>query len=353
MDIRIQPLLTFCTHTALSLLLIIIVIWGSFALWFQGVQVLWVKVLLIGLWIVFGVLSIWRVWATPSSWPNLALFASVLVALLGWWSTIKPSNDRVWADDVAYVLQPEVHANLVTLNRVRNFNWRTTDDYDVRWEPRTYDLNQLESADLILSYWMGPAVAHTLVSFGFKDGRHVVFSLEIRKERGEKFSAIGGFFRQFEVVMIAADERDIVRVRSNVRGEQVYLYRLNVPQEDLRKMFLNYVDEAQSLVHTPTFYNTLTSNCTTIVYDLARRISPTLPLDYRLVLSGYLAEYAQDAKVLTPNVDFSTLKQRGFINPRAIAAGNSPAFSALIRQGVPGVPMTSVSSENATEDSQP
>ncbi len=340
MDIRIHPLLTFCGHSLLSLLLIAAVIWGSFAVWFQGPQAQWAKVLLIGLWAVVGIWTIWRVWAAQSIWPSLVFFAVVLIGLLGWWATIKPSNDRVWADDVAYVLKPEVHGNLVTLNRVRDFHWRTTEDYDIRWEPRSYDLNQLVSADLILSYWMGPQVAHTLVSFGFKDGSHVVFSLEIRKEHGEKFSAIGGFFRQFEVVMIAADERDIVRVRSNVRGEQVYLYRLAVPQEDLRKMFLNYVDEAQSLVHTPTFYNTLTSNCTTIVYDLARRISPTLPLDYRLVLSGYLAEYAQDAKVLTPDVDFATLKQRGFINPRAIAAGDSPAFSALIRQGVPGISAT-------------
>ena len=339
MDIRIHSVLVFFGHSLLSLLLIGAVIWGSFALWFQG-PAPWFKVVLISLWVVLGLFSLWRVWSVQPTWPALAAFAVVLLGLLGWWTTIKPSNDRVWADDVAYVLKPEVHGGLVTLNRVRNFNWRTTTDYDARWEPRTYDLNQIVSADLILSYWMGPAVAHTLVSFGFKDGSHVVFSLEIRKERGESFSAVGGFFRQFEVVMIAADERDIVRVRSNVRGEQVYLYRLDVPHEDLRQMFMNYVDEANTLVNTPTFYNTLTSNCTTIVYDLARRISPTLPLDYRLVLSGYLAEYAQDAKVLTPNVDFPTLQKQGFVNPRAIAAGNDPAFSTLIRQGVPGIAPT-------------
>jgi hypothetical protein len=340
MDIRIHQILSACGLTLLSLILIGALVWGSFALWFQGQQAPWAKVLIITLWVVLGLFCLWRIWVADSVLPPLAVFAVLLAALLAWWGTIKPSNNRIWADDVAYVLQPVVKGDLVTLNRVRNFNWRTPTDYDLRWESRTYDLRKLVSADLLLSYWMGPSVAHTLVSFGFEDGSHVVFSLEIRKERGEKFSAIGGFFREFEVVMIAADERDIVRVRSNVRGEQVYLYRLHVPQEDLRKMFLNYVDEANGLINTPTFYNTLTSNCTTIVYDLARRISPTLPLDYRLVLSGYLAEYAQDAKVLTPDVDFKTLKERGFINPRAIAAGNDPQFSTLIRQGVPGIPTT-------------
>ncbi len=348
MEIRIQQILTVFGHTLLSLLLISALVWGSFALWFQGPTAQWAKALVILPWLVLGMIALWRVWAMGSAWPALIAFALVFAGLLGWWHTIRPSNDRVWADDVAYVLQPEVHGSRVTLRNVRNFNWRTTSDYDVRWEPRTYDLDQLESADLILSYWMGPAVAHTLVSFGFKDGSHVVFSLEIRKERGESFSAIGGFFRQFEVVMIAADERDIVRVRSNVRGEQVYLYRLNVTKDDLRKMFLNYVDEANGLMHTATFYNTLTSNCTTIVYDLARRISPTLPLDYRLVLSGYLAEYAQDAQVLTPGVDYQTLHTLGFINPRAIAAGDSPQFSALIRQGVPGIGAAPTGAAGAT-----
>ncbi len=345
MEIRIQQILSVSGLTLLSLLLLGAVVWGSCALWFQGVaSPAWAKPLLIGLWLALGLFSLWRIWTATSVLPTLAAFALVLAGLLVWWSTIKPSNARVWADDVAYVLQPMVKGDVITLNRVRNFNWRTTTDYDLRWESRSYDLSQLVSADLILSYWMGPQVAHTLVSFGFADGSHVVFSLEIRKERGEQFSAIGGFFRQFEVVMIAADERDIVRLRSNVRGEQVYLYRLDVPQADLRLMFMNYVAEANQLINTPTFYNTLSSNCTTIVYELARRVSPTLPLDYRLVLSGYLAEYAFDAGALSKTVDFQTLKTRGYINPRAVAAGNDPQFSTLIRQGVPGIPATTTES---------
>ncbi len=337
MRLPIHKVLFFLGRFGVSLVLVCMMIWGGFALWYQfpGAQI--GKVIAISLWVVLASIAVWHVWGGQTRWPALLLYGVAFAGLLAWWSTIKPSNDRDWADDVAYVLHTEVHGDQVTLDRVRNFNWRTQTDYDVRWETRQYDLKQLVSADLILSYWMGPAIAHTLVSFGFKDGSHVVFSLEIRKKRHESFSAIGGFFREFEVVMIAADERDIVRVRTNVRGEQDYLYRLHVPEQDLRAMFLNYMTEAKSLEHTPQFYNTLTTNCTTIVYDLAKRVAPSLPLDYRLILSGYLAEYAQDSGLLTPHYDFNTLQQRGYINPRAIAAGSDPHFSALIRQGVPGI----------------
>jgi hypothetical protein len=267
------------------------------------------------------------------------VFLLALVATGVWWLLLTPRQDRVWADDVAQRLKVvSFDGQHVVLDNVRNFTWRTDDDHDARWERREYDLDQLRSADLILSYWMGPTIAHTLVSFGFADGRQLVFSLEIRKERGESFSALGGFFRKFEMTLVAAEETDIVRVRSNVRGEDVYIYRLQgMTREQLKGLFVSYLGEARKLDAAPAFYNTLTSNCTTIVYELAKQIAPGLPLDYRLLASGYFAEYARDLGVLAPGVDFATLKARGRITDRARAAGNDPRFSQLIRQGVPGV----------------
>lgn len=271
-------------------------------------------------------------------WPG-AVFAVALVACGVWWLLLTPRQDRVWADDVAQRLKVvNVDGSRVVLDNVRNFTWRSEDDHDVRWERREYDLEQLRSADLVMSYWMGPMIAHTLISFGFADGRYLVFSLEIRKERGESFSALGGFFRKFEMTLVAAEETDIVRVRSNVRGEDVYLYRLKgMTHAQLKALFLAYLGEARRLDAAPAFYNTLTSNCTTIVYELARQIAPGLPLDYRLLASGYFAGYAHDLGVLTPGVELATLKTRGRITERARAAGDDPRFSQLIRQGVPGV----------------
>ncbi len=249
----------------------------------------------------------------------------------------KPSHSRVWADDVTYLLKSELDGNKVKLMNVRNFEWRSETDYTPRWETRDYDLSLLQSADLVLSYWMGPHIAHTLVSFGFSDGRQLVFSLEIRKQRGEAFSAIAGFFRQYETIIVAADEKDILRVRSNVRDEDVYLYRMDIAPEQLHTLFLGYLNRAASLEKGPSFYNTLTSNCTTVVYQLAKLVVPGLPLDYRLLASGHFAEYVHEQGGLIKNVPFETLRRLGRITDRAKATGINEDYSKAIRMGVPGV----------------
>lgn len=254
-----------------------------------------------------------------------------------WWVLQTPSNNRIWADDVSQLLQSEVQGEQVKLINVRNFEWRTEGDFTPRWETREYNLALLKTADLILSYWMGPHIAHTLVSFGFSDGRHLVFSLEIRKEKGEEFSAVAGFFRQYESILVAADERDILRVRTNVRGEDVYLYRLDIPPEQLRTLFLGYLSRAAKLEKGPSFYNTLTSNCTTVVYELAKLIVPGLPLDYRLLASGHFAEYVYEQGGLHAEMSFENLHQKGRITERAKATGLGDDYSKAIRMGVPGV----------------
>jgi hypothetical protein len=272
------------------------------------------------------------------------VFVSAVAILAAWWGTLQPSHQRAWADDVAQLLEAGIDGSHVHLKNVRNFEWRSETDYTPQWENRTYDLDRLRSADLVLSYWMGPHIAHTLVSFGFDGGERVVFSLEIRKERHESFSAIGGFFRQFEQILVAADERDIVRTRSNARGEAVYLYRLQMSQANVRALFLEYLHAANELRRTPRFYNTLTSNCTTIVFELARLIAPALPADYRLLLSGHFAEYIHDLHGLTPGHRYAELQALGHINERALASDASgDDFSMSIRQGVPGVPADEVS----------
>ncbi len=313
-------------------------IWGGLALWFQFPGNAVAKGMAILVWCVPCMLALRAGLAWKPHWRSFAIFAACFFLLLGWWATIRPAQDRQWADDVAQPLHARIEGDRLLLDNVRDFRWRGEDDYDVRWERREYDLSQVRSVDLILSYWMGPAIAHTLVSFGFADGRQLVFSLEIRKERGESFSALGGFFRRFEAVLVAADERDIVQVRTSVRGEDVYLYRLHgLSQEDMRELLRYYVGQAQALERAPAFYNTLTSNCTTVVFALMRRIVPTLPLDYRLLLSGYLAEYAADVGGLAPGVPYAQLHERGRISLRARAAGDTVDFSRRIREGIPGI----------------
>lgn len=291
-------------------------------------------------WAVFALAAIALLWREGAARPVLA-YGVAFVLLLGWWVRIAPSDTRAWADDVARHLQPQIQGEVVVLANVRNFDWRSDDDYTPRWETRRYDLDRLRSVDMALSYWMGPAIAHTLVSFGFDDGQggaeQLAFSIEIRRERGESFSAIAGFFKQYELSLVAADERDILRVRTNVRGEDVYLYRVALAPAARRALFLAYLAEADALARQPRFYATLTANCTTIVYAMAQRIVGGLPLDWRLLASGYLAEYLHGVGGLAPGHALAELRSAGRITERAQAADADARFSQAIRRGVPGM----------------
>ena len=311
-------------------------IWWAFAMWYQIPANRVLKILSIISWIVF------TTWVLITLWQghiaiSLLPFALAFSCLLVWWHRIAPSNDRIWADDVAQMTTGTVENNIVTLHNVRNFMWRSNNDYTARWETRHYDLNQLRSVDMIMSYWKGAAIAHMLISFGFENEQHVVFSVEIRREKTEEFSEIGGFFKEFELSVIAADERDVIRVRTNVRGENTYLYNVHMPIPAMRSLFLAYVEEANSLVQKPRFYNTITANCTTLVYHMMKRIVGYLPLSHRLLFSGYLPEYVYHVGGLDQRYSLKELRTWGHITARAEAADQSDDFSIQIRRGIPYV----------------
>lgn len=333
-------LLRFLGRFAASLAVLLSAMWACLALWYQLDGPSFVKIGAGVLWAGFGLAAIALLWRGKAARALLS-YAVGFAMLMAWWSTILPSQDRVWADDVSRQMTSHVDGSVVTMDNVRNFEWRSDTDYTQRWETRRYDLDRLRSVDVSLSHWSGPAIAHTLVSFGFDDGQFVTFSIEIRKERGESFSSVGGFFRQFETSLVAADEHDILRVRTNVRGEDVYMYRVRLPQPEMRSLFLAYLGEGAALVRAPSFYNTLTANCTTIVYTLARHVVPGLPMDWRLLASGYLPDYLYDVGGLMPGYSMEALRAAGRITDRAIATdkapGNAASFSHAIRQGLPGV----------------
>ncbi|WP_440590520.1 Lnb N-terminal periplasmic domain-containing protein [Rhodanobacter glycinis] len=307
--------------------------WGALALWYQLPGGAVARTLGSTIW-ALAVIALAVFAISRRSWLPLGVYMVMYAALLIWWASIAPSNNRVWSDDVARMLTGRVQGNAVTLDNVRDFTWRTDADYDARWETRHYDLDRLASADAVLSYWGSKAIAHAMISFGFDDGSHVVFSVEIRKKRGDQYSSIGGFFRQFETTLVAADEHDIIRVRTNVRGEDDYLYPLRMDKATMRALFLSYVQAANTLSDTPAFYNTITSNCTTIVYRMARQIDSGLPWDMRLLLTGYLPEYLYKVGALDRSVSVEQLRQRGRITDRARSTVPGEDFSKAIRTGL-------------------
>ena len=167
--------------------------------------------------------SAWLLWWVRPVTRALGL-QGVLIALVAvWWLSLEPNNQRVWLPDVGRLAWAEVDGDQLTFHNMRDFDYRTEDEYTERWVTRSYDLSTLKGVDLFLSHWSSPWLAHTIVSWEFEDGQHLTISIETRKEAGEQYSAVRGFFRQFELYYVVSDERDVIRLRSNYREEDVYL----------------------------------------------------------------------------------------------------------------------------------
>ncbi|HDY97938.1 MAG TPA: DUF4105 domain-containing protein [Pseudomonas sabulinigri] len=320
----------------LSILLLFLgSVWVLLAMWFHRPDSKRLRYMPIASWSLWLVVVLFL--AAIGRYPpalGLILFAVILIVL--WWRGLRAQGISDWADDMAMTTTGRIVGERLELQQVRNFNWRSETDYDVRWDERVYDLAKLQTVDMISSYWGPRAIAHILVSFGFEDGRYLTFSVEIRRARTEEFSALGGFFKHFELNIVASDEHDIVRVRTNIRHEDAYLYRTRLSADDGRELLEAYVAAANELAARPRYYHTLTANCTTVVFRLLRRIHPNLPLDYRLWLSGYLDEYVYALDGLQPNYSMTELRQRGRITQRARQVCDGDDFSHCIRDGVPG-----------------
>jgi hypothetical protein len=310
---------------------LLVVAWGAAALHFAGPGGGRVPDVLAGLWVA-GALAI--LFAVRPWGRALLAFGLATVVLLGWWTTVLPRNDRNWSADVARLPHGEVHGDLLTLENVRNFDYRSETDWTERWETRTYDLSKLEGVDLFLSYWGSPTIAHTIMSWRFSDGQHLASSIELRKEVGEVYSPIAGFFRRYELYYVTADERDLVRLRTNYRGENVYIYPLRMPVGRARKVLLDYVASMNALVTTPDFYNTLTQNCTTTIRTHILHIGGAMPLDYRLYANGYSDQLLYERDAIDTSRPYDAVRASSSIDARAKAADQDPAFSARIRDGI-------------------
>jgi hypothetical protein len=308
--------------------------WSALALWFRFPGPEWVRAFAAGVFAILGLTTAIALF-TRRRWPALAAFALAFGALLVWWSTIKPPTDGNWAPDVARQTTGTVEGDMLTLSDVREFEWKSDDDSTERWSKRAYDLSKLKTLDLFLAYWAGPEMAHVIMSFGFDDGDYLAWSVEVRREKNGEFSPIADAFRSHTLVYLATTERDSVRLRSNVRAEDVRLYRLRASPENARALLLEYVSEASALAEQPKFYNSITANCATVVVKLVRAAGGTLPFDWRLIVNGFLPGYLYDRGAVVTTMPLSELMALARINDRAKAADQSPDFSRLIRVGVP------------------
>jgi Domain of unknown function (DUF4105) len=263
-------------------------------------------------------------------------FFALFALLLACWFSIEPSNSRAWQPDVAVLPFASIDGERVTLHNIRNIDYRSETDFTTAYYDRTFDLDQVESAELVAVYWMGPAIAHVFVSFGFADGHHVAISIETRKELGESYSTVQGFFRQYELYYVVADERDVIRLRTNYRHdppEDVYLYRVQGSAENRRRLLLEYLHKINALKEHAEFYNSLTTNCTSNIWMHSRVNPGHLPYSWKILLSGYVPEYLYEHGRLDTSVPFEELRRRGHVNARAQAADKAEDFSQRIRAG--------------------
>ena len=251
-----------------------------------------------------------------------------------WWCSITPSNVRNWQPDVAVLPYAEISGDMVTVRNIRNFTYRSETDYQPGYYDKTFDLKKLDSVDLIAVYWMGDAIAHIMLSFGFEDQDYLCFSIETQKEQGEEYSTLKGFFRQYELIYVVADERDLIRLRTDYRNprEEVYLYRTRMPQENAQKLFFEYIKTINSLRDKPEFYNTLTTNCTTDVVRHFQSFGGIMRYNWKILLSGYTPLYAYEIGGLDDTLPFEELRARSYINPKAQVIGDAPDFAVKIRE---------------------
>jgi hypothetical protein len=269
-------------------------------------------------------------------------YKGVLVAFAGfaltclWWFSLKPSNNRDWAPDNTETAYADINGDQVTIHNFRNCDYVTTKDYTCKWETRSYNLANLSGADIFITYWGSPWIAHPIVSFDFGDQGYVPMSIETRDEVGQDYSAIRGFFRQYALTYIASDERDVVRLRTNFRKEEeVYIFRMTTPPALARKLFLDYMQRANELHTTPEWYNALTNNCTTnIAVSAAEARHVRQHFNWRVLLNGKGDEMMYDNhQLVTGGLSLPALKAQAHINAAARAAGDSPEWSKLIREG--------------------
>lgn len=248
-------------------------------------------------------------------------------------AVVQPSNKRDWTLDTQRTADVVLSGDSVRIKNIRNARYRSTTDYDIAWETRSYDLKKLESVWFMVepfSDWRGPA--HTLLSFGFENGDYIAISVEIRKEKGESFSPLGGLLRQYELIYIVGDERDLIGLRANYRHDDVFLYKMRTTRQQARQLFVSMLMRAKQVAQHPEFYNTLTSTCTTNIVEHINVIAPgRIPHSYKTLLPAYSDELAFDLGLIDTQLPRERFRASHQINAMAKLHADSVEFSDAIR----------------------
>lgn len=306
----------------------ILITWAALAIHYSNLPWPWLRAVLA---LVVAGIGIWALWLARDRrafWVE----AAVVVAVMIWWSLIPARNDRDWRPEVSVMPHAIIEGDRVRITGVRNFDYRSRTDFTVRHEEREVDLAHLTGVDFFLSTWTDKPIAHTFVSFLFDNAPPLSISIEARLEKNEKYSAIPSLFKQFELIYVVGEERDLVRVRSNYRNERVYLYHTHAGNAGARRLFLSYVEKMNQLVEKPEYYALFSNNCTVNIDRHAHREGKGMSYDPRLLINGYADRFAYAKGLLDTTVPFEDLRKQSLISEYAKAADQDPEFSKRIRE---------------------
>ncbi|AWI79154.1 hypothetical protein CEW87_07125 [Parazoarcus communis] len=313
-------------------------VWGGGFIAYAGPANSFARFGLIAVLALFAIFAVFAI--TRRRWERVAPYFVLLSLLMVLWSQLEPSNTRDWQDETSLLPHAKIEGDFVTVYNIRNFTYRSETDFTPSYYNKRFDLRKLEAVDLVTSHWMGPAIAHVFLSFAFADDEYLAISIEVRKTKGEAYSNLKGFFRQYELYYVVADERDVIGVRTNYRQdppEDVYLYRTKTSPENRRRLFLEYMNRINALSVQPEFYNSLTTNCTTAIWMNTRVNPQQLPFSWKIIASGYVPEYLFEmGRLQMDDLPFVEIQTRAHINARARAAGTDHEFSKRIRTLMPG-----------------
>jgi hypothetical protein len=311
----------------------LLIAWATLAIYYSNLPSAGLRVALA---MSFAVLAIWLLWLSRDRRASV-VFIMLFLGVVAWWLSISPSHDRPWRPEVAVMPRVTIDGDRVHIAGVRNFEYRSLNDFTVRYEEREVQLSHLTGLDFFVSYWSEGLVGHTFLSFIFDNAPPLSISIETRPEVGEGFNPVASLFKQFELIYVVGDERDLVRVRTNYRKETVYLYRLNSPPDDVRRLLMVYLKRINELADQPEFYHLLSNSCTINIIRYMNAAGRAGRFDIRHLLNGMIDSYLYHSGRVDTTLPFDELRRRSRINEAAEAADDAPDFSARIRASLPTI----------------
>lgn len=311
----------------------LLIAWATLAIYYSNLPWAGVRVALA---VAFAAFAVWALWLSRQR-RMVVVLAALYLGVVAWWLAIPPSHDRPWRPEVALMPRAIVDGDRVRFTGVRDFDYRSRDDFTVRYQEREVSLSHLTGLDFYVSYWREGVVGHTFLSFLFDNAPPLSISIETRPEVGEGFNPIASLFKQFELIYVVGEERDVVGVRTGHRGENVYLYRLNTSAEDARRLFLVYVQRINELADRPEFYHLLSNSCTINIIRYANAAGRAGRFDARHLLNGLIDSYLYHSGRVDTTLPFEELRRRSLINEAAQTADGAPDFSERIRASLPTV----------------